>query len=987
MKRTLFFLLISIICFNAFTQNKSVKTINNYKTGTEKIFSDNVFDRQNPQQSTRGNAEILWQVNEEYAIGGDVTISESNKIGIIWTLNDKYCAVYEDTNIPIWQIELTDDYDIQCDFRSNKLGNLYLIIGGTTVKVVDENGDIINTLNLGAYARGSVVAPDGEGFYIAYPSGNNTIAQFYNKTDTSPVWETELIGRVAHMNVDDNNTRLIVPVCAPDKKMYVLDPETGEILQDDIYYYNNSPSQAPALSANAEYLAFADFTGYATLLHWENGKYEQVWRTSVSYGENTGTWGGGNSISADGSYIAIGTISFLSDGYDGTVFLFNNYSPNPIWIYPNVGGDVASIDMSDDGSLIACATYGPIDNSTADLLIFRRQSNIPLSELNTSGSLTNVDMNGDGSLCIASGKAVHVYDMGWGGNAYCIHSTPTNSGTISGIITLNGSNENSGAKITIHNIDDYYEYTDEEGNYSIKYIPEGTYNITVSKTGYEPIDFNGVEVTAGETTNLDAILEPMGEPVTNLYASKGSDLTVKLRWDNYNNSNNGYAIYRKESLQEPFGDPIDFVDKNQNVYNDVSALPTFDYYYAVTAILDDENETPFSNIDLGYVSTAYITNVINAYEGTAPTIDGIIENDEWKDAFIFDASDFLGASYDIEPIGTVTVYAKVSGSKLYFALKDIADTALSEDDCISLYIDDNNDKRYPDDGDDSEGNYWFKFKNNDVEITYRPLYNSGGTGTIIPVPNAELAFSESEGYVTLELALEFGDEPYMITPSDDNNSGIYFYYRSEGTDYHAYWPYDNLDTFNPIGYNTINYFAESSTPPAPENLRFDDSFIESSLFVPIIWDMPQIDDFDHFNVFVNSSDIIYEVLGTEVVLDVEANADYSVYVTTVDRRGNESEPSNILSFDTNNIEDNKVNVTDVIIYPNPAKSVVNIKTDLNGISDVSIIDISGHLLKQVKINNFSNFLIDVSNLTSGMYFITIKQDSLIIIKKILIDNN
>src|SRR5690606_38990724 len=103
-------------------------------------------------------------------------------------------------------------------------------------------------------------------------SGNNTIAQFYNKTDTSPVWETELIGRVAHMNVDDNNTRLIVPVCAPDKKMYVLDPETGEILQDDIYYYNNSPSQAPALSANAEYLAFADFTGYATLLHWENGK-------------------------------------------------------------------------------------------------------------------------------------------------------------------------------------------------------------------------------------------------------------------------------------------------------------------------------------------------------------------------------------------------------------------------------------------------------------------------------------------------------------------------------------------------------------------------------------------------------------------------------------------------------------------------------------------------------------------------------------------
>lgn len=984
MKKTLFILLITFIGFSAFTQNRSVKTITDFNKSTEKIFSNEVPIQKEPQ-ITKGNAEILWQINEQYAIGGDVIISESNKIALTWNTNDQYAALYEDSNIPIWKIDLIGDYDINCNLRSNKLGNLYLIIGETTVKVVDENGNIINTLNLGAYARGSVVASDGEGFYIAYSSGNNSIVQFYNKTEESPVWETEIIGNVVEMNIDDNNTRIVVPVSAPDKKMYVLDPETGEILQDDIYYYSNSPTQAPALSANAEYLAFADFTGYATLLHWENDKYEQVWRTSVSYGEETSTWGSGIAISKDGSYIAIGTLGFVPSGYAGRVFLFNNYSPNPIWIYTDVGDEVSNIDMSDDGSLIACATYGPMDHSTSDFFVFRKQSNVPLIELNTPGSLEYVDMNGDGSLCITSGKAVHVREMGWGGNAYCIYSTPTNSGTISGTITLNGSNDNSGVKVSLKDIDDYYEFTNEDGNYKIKYIPEGTYNVKISKVGYEPIEYNEIVVEAGEITTLDGILEPMGEPITNLYASKGSDLTVKLRWDNYNNNCDGYAIYRKESLQDYFGEPIGFVDQNINTYNDESALPTINYYYAVTAILDDDKESPFSNIDLGYVSTNYITRVINAYEGTEPIVDGIINEDEWNDSFILDASDFLGASNEIEPIGTVTVYVKVSGSRLYLALKDISDTQLSEGDCISLYIDNNNDKQFPEEGDDSEGNYWFKFVNNEAEVTYRPIYKGGSVGSVIPVPSAELAFSDVEGYVTLELSLEFGDEPYMITPSEDNNSGLYFYYRSDGDDYHAYWPHDNLDTFNPIGYNTINYFAESSTPLPPENLRINDSFIESSLFVPIIWDMPEINDFDHFNVYINSDEVSCEVLGTEVVLDVEENTDYSVYVTTVDRRGNESEPSEILTFNTTNIEDNKENETNIIIYPNPAKTIVNIETELNGKSNIYIIDIAGKFIKQTTINDSKYFSIDVSNLKSGVYFITIKQENFIAIKKIIIE--
>jgi len=157
--------------------------------------------------------------------------------------------------------------------------------------------------------------------------------------------------------------------------------------------------------------------------------------------------------------IAVGTLVFLSGDYDGEIYLFNSYSPTPIWIYEHVGDYAIDIDMTDDGSLIAAACYGPLDGSTPDFFLFRRQSNIPVFDINTSGSLFTVDMAPDGSFCTTGGKAVHARIMGSGGLLYSI-DCDLEGGFITGTVNLDGSDDNSGVKVEIPDLVDYFDYTD-----------------------------------------------------------------------------------------------------------------------------------------------------------------------------------------------------------------------------------------------------------------------------------------------------------------------------------------------------------------------------------------------------------------------------------------------------------------------------------------------------------------------------------------------
>lgn len=59
------------------------------------------------------------------------------------------------------------------------------------------------------------------------------------------------------------------------------------------------------------------------------------------------------------------------------------------------------------------------------------------------------------------------------------------------------------------------------------------------------------------------------------------------------------------------------------------------------------------------------------------------------------------------------------------------------------------------------------------------------------------------------------------------------------------------------------------------------------------------------------------------------------------------------------------------IYPNPASSYINIKSEMTGKGDVEIYDMTGRLVKNVSVSDLSNATIDLSDIEKGIYLINI----------------
>ena len=73
----------------------------------------------------------------------------------------------------------------------------------------------------------------------------------------------------------------------------------------------------------------------------------------------------------------------------------------------------------------------------------------------------------------------------------------------------------------------------------------------------------------------------------------------------------------------------------------------------------------------------------------------------------------------------------------------------------------------------------------------------------------------------------------------------------------------------------------------------------------------------------------------------------------------------------------------IMVYPNPANSVLNIGTkSLLNLQEVTINDIAGKEVYR-RLNSLSSESIDVSSLASGVYFVTFKSDNGVTTKKFI----
>jgi hypothetical protein len=318
---------------------------------------------------------------------------------------------------------------------------------------------------------------------------------------------------------------------------------------------------------------------------------------------------------------------------------------------------------------------------------------------------------------------------------------------------------------------------------------------------------------------------------------------------------------------------------------------------------------------------------------------------------------------------------------------------------VALYIDDNNDGAYPPAEDNSEGNYWAAYYAAGNQLKYRPIYNTGGVGEVVFLENPQLEVSDATGHIVYEFMIPIGDdEDWKITPNEQNESGMFLFVLDDPSNFDGYWPSQNQQIFEPSGYGDITFGTEDEVPPPPDNVTLSNYYYEGNILANIQWSQPQINDFDYFNVYVDNGagfQVLESTFGTQLFYSSYPPASAQFYITTLDKSGQESDPSEIVMFDPFVGMDEVEKQANFEVYPNPTSGSATISFSINEPlpTKVSIFDVRGKLVCTLLNAEIpaGNYVLSWNGKTDsgeapgkGIYFVKITNVNMNVSKKLML---
>ncbi len=510
MKNIITLLLIMILAQSLITAQipvQSEKIVTDFINGEKNIVKGFVIPEINNDSfkvvNTNSKSGLIWEAEAEWAICKSVGISDETYHSYIgWHTNDEAWAFFGETNnIPVWTYDINGAEELPHDITSD---GTYMVgaTGNTVYGFISASGtpDWIYTIsNSGDDIFNIVISGDGETVY--YVSGDDYDYSYITSVDisTSVVnWNFSLPegGYGVQLVLSANDERLLI------EKYYstIVYSNNGDVLFD--ITRTTGAGAAPAVSDDGNIFVIGDYHGYATVYEYNEISeiYEEKWQYLFEGGSSY-DWVNAIAVSGDGRTIAAGSLRFEGGGiYSGELAVFDTTSNEPLWIYQSVNDALTAIDISQTGSLIAAASYGPLDDNGDDFWLFNRTGNEPVFAFTCQGSPFDIDLSADGTKCIVGGKAIHARVSGHGGKLYYFDLNPTLY-SVSGTVTdINTNAQLEGALITIGT--SYTNTTNSSGFYNIEDVTAGTYTLTCELTGYETYTTE-INVEGDETINIE----------------------------------------------------------------------------------------------------------------------------------------------------------------------------------------------------------------------------------------------------------------------------------------------------------------------------------------------------------------------------------------------------------------------------------------------------------------------------------------------------
>nr|NQU92884.1 T9SS type A sorting domain-containing protein [Bacteroidota bacterium] len=264
-----------------------------------------------------------------------------------------------------------------------------------------------------------------------------------------------------------------------------------------------------------------------------------------------------------------------------------------------------------------------------------------------------------------------------------------------------------------------------------------------------------------------------------------------------------------------------------------------------------------------------------------------------------------------------------------------------------------------------------------------------------------VAVSDATGHIVYEFMIPMGEEfDYQINPNEENESGMFTFTLDDPSNFDGYWPCRNQQIFLPEGYGSMAFGAVDEVPPPPDDVEIVDFWFDNNILViEIEWAQPNINDFDHFNVYYqeNTDDFVLlsETIGRQVFLVFTDYTDYmDFYITTVDISDQESDPSNIVQIFLEGIQEQPT-LSNLEVYPNPFSNMATIKFGVEepAFYDITLVDINGRIVTDILSGDLKagDYVIPIignningKTLQNGVYLVKISNQIETITKKLIL---
>ncbi len=391
-----------------------------------------------PQSYSAGSSAVRWSFTDPIAIG-DRSVTSANGLNEVtgWGLNTERISFYGNaSNTPLWEFPTNPNVFINnvaiSDNGSMIAGgsyhNIYMFNSSSSTPIFDFN---LETQLADTGIAGPVDVTRNGLFLVACASRNDSSWIFgFNSSSTNWVWRVrvgQLVGAaggagIQGIEISGNDSLAIVNTYGG---FYIIRTFTGQIVyQGLINPTSTSGTQFPqAISGNGNIIATINYSGFLRVFQWNGSTYNLLWQHQEPPGSFF-NWMTAVDVSYDGSLIACGTLNFVtSSSYDGKVKLFRTTNGStPLWTYTGCGDEVSCVSFSSDGKILAAATWGDISNVNNDLLVFKTSvpAAAPIFAVNSPGSFFWCNASDNGSTVITSGKRVHARTFGNGGEVYNI---------------------------------------------------------------------------------------------------------------------------------------------------------------------------------------------------------------------------------------------------------------------------------------------------------------------------------------------------------------------------------------------------------------------------------------------------------------------------------------------------------------------------------------------------------------------------------------